>query len=78
MFTRKEEKMLHDEYFIIRETEQFIEVQSICTGHCWNVFKNTIEPGNWVKLYHKHNKNDKYYHEHSRCRTVRAAVEQIK
>ena len=41
MFTRKEKNMLYDPYFeVIRETEQFIEVRSVNTGHCWSVFKN--------------------------------------
>ena len=41
MFTRKEKNMLYDPYFeMIRETEQFIEVRSANTGHCWSVFKN--------------------------------------
>ena len=41
MFTRKEKNMLYDPYFeVIRETEQFIEVRSANTGHCWSVFKN--------------------------------------
>ena len=43
MFTRKEKNMLYDPYFeVIRETEQFIEVRSANTGHCWSVFKKFI------------------------------------
>ena len=79
MFTRKEEKMIHDTYFtLIRLTEQFAEVQSVNTGHCWNIFKNSFEAGNCVTLYHKHRLTDKYYHQHKKCRTVSEAVEQIK
>ena len=79
MFTRKEERMLHDPYFsVIRETEQFIEVRSKNTGHCWNVFKNTFEAKNHVTLYHKHKAADQYYHKHRECRTVQEAVDQIK
>ena len=38
MFTRKEKNMLFDPYFeVIRETEQFIEVRSVNTGHCLNI-----------------------------------------
>lgn len=78
-FTRKEEKLLHDEYFdVIRETEQFVEVQSRNTGHCWDVFKNTIERSLKVTLYHKHKLTEQYYHQHRVCRTVAEAVEQIK
>ena len=79
MFTKKEERMMHDPYFeVIRETDNFVEVQSGCTGHCWNVFKNTFEAGNKITLYHKHNRKDKWYHEHRTCRTVSEAVDQIR
>lgn len=79
MFTRKEERMLHDTYFfIVRETEQFVEVRSENTGHYWSVFKNSLEASNRVTLYHKHKAKDKYYHRHRECRTVQEAVEQIK
>ena len=78
-FTRKEETLLHDDYFaLIRETDQFAEVQSVNTGHCWNVFKNTFEKGCHITLYHKHKRTDQYYHQHRNCRTVAEAVEQIK
>lgn len=78
-FTRKEEKFLHDPYFrVIRETDTFTELESVNTGHCWNVFKNTIERGMKVVLYHKHKVQDPYYHEHRICRTVSEAIEQIK
>lgn len=55
MFTRKEHSFFNDPYFkIVREEQQYIEVQSVSTGHCWNVFKNQFEPTCKVKLYHKH------------------------
>ena len=42
MFTRKEKNMLFDPYFeVIRETEQFIEVRSVNTGHCVLILENT-------------------------------------
>lgn len=45
MFTRKEHSFFNDPYFkIVREEQQYIEVQSVSTGHCWNVFKNQFEP----------------------------------
>ena len=71
--------MFSDPYFrIIREEEQFIELQSINTGHCWNVFKNQFEADYRVTLYHKHKATDKYYHQHRKCRTVIDAIQQIK
>lgn len=77
-FTRKEEALIRTPYFeVIRETEQFIEVMSLNTNHCWNIFKHTFESGKHITLYHKHKLSDPYYHEHRNCRTVAAAVEEI-
>ena len=79
MFTRKELSYLRDPYFrIIREEDQYIEVQSCNTGHCWTVFKNQFEAQYKVTLYHKHKFKDPYYHKHRQCRTVINAIEQIK
>lgn len=79
MFTRKEKNMLFDPYFeVIRETEQFIEVRSVNTGHCWSIFKNEYNQTHRVTLYHKHKESDPYFHQHRMCRNVVAAVEQIK
>ena len=79
MFTRKEHRFFNDPYFkIVREEQQYIEVQSVNTGHCWNVFKNQFEPTCKVKLYHKHKSTDQYYHEHRQCRTVAEAIKEIK
>ena len=79
MFTRKEKNMLFDPYFeVIRETEQFIEVRSVNTGHCWSVFKNIYNAPRKITLYHKHKESDRYFHQHRACRTVTEAVSQIK
>jgi len=79
MFTRKEVNLLHDPYFrVIREEENFIQVQSLCTGHCWNVFKHQLERDYKVTLYHKHKYTDQYFHEHRKCRNVVAALQEIK
>ena len=79
MFTRKEKNMLFDPYFeVIRETEQFIDVRSVNTGHCWSVFKNIYNAPRKITLYHKHNESDRYFHRHRVCRTVVDAVSEIK
>lgn len=79
MFTRKEKNMLYDPYFeMIRETEQFIEVRSANTGHCWSVFKNIYNAPRKITLYHKHKQSDRYFHQHRVCRTVVDAVSEIK
>lgn len=53
-FTKREMKLLYDSYFeVIREMEKYIEVKSVNTEHCWNVFKHIFESGRHVTLYHK-------------------------
>lgn len=79
MLTNKEKKLIYNPYFkVIREEEQFIEGLSICTGHCWNIFKNQFEAKPKVTLYHKHKQSDAYYHQHWICRNVNHAIEEIK
>lgn len=78
-FTKKEVKLFDDPYFeVIREAEDYIEVISINTRHCWNVFKNTFESRRKITLYHKHKFKDSYYHKQRVCRTVAEAIETIK
>ena len=78
-FTRKERALLNDPYFqVLRETDQFIEVESVNTKHCWYVFKNTIEQHVTITLYHKHSRSKPYYHKQKVCRTVTEAVEVAK
>ena len=78
-FTKKEMKLINDPYFeLIKETDQFMEIKSVDTGHCWNVFKNTIEAGKHVVLYHKHSIEEIHYQKHKECRTVTEAVDIIK
>lgn len=79
MLTRKEKTLLYDPYFkVIREAEQFIEVKSVNTGHCWSLFKNEYDQHFMITLYHKHKESDKYFHKHRMCRTRKEAVEEIK
>ena len=55
MFTRKEYSFFNDPYFkIVREEQQYIEVQSVSTGHCWNVFKNQFEDRKSTRLNSSH------------------------
>ena len=79
MFSSSEKRLLGDGYFnIIREEDKFIEVRSKCTGHYWMVFKKTYDQNKPVVLYHKHGKNDAWYHEHWKTWTVKSAVSNIK
>ena len=44
MFTRKEHSFFNDPYFkIVREEQHYIEVQSVNTGHCWNMLLNQLQ-----------------------------------
>lgn len=75
MFTSNEIRQLTAPYFhLIRETDEFMEVKSKNTGHCWIVKKI---PG-YVMLYHKHRQKDPYYHKHRKVFTVALAVSEIK
>ncbi len=78
MFTKKEHRFFADPYFrIIREEQQYVELQSLNTGCCWNVFKNQFEAANKVKLYQK-KEFDTHYRDYKLCRTVVDAIEEIK
>lgn len=79
MFKNKEYKLLEGSYFrIIKEGEQYIELQSICTGDCWNIFKNQFEKVNKISLYHKKKVSSVNYERHCQCRNVQEAVSAIK
>ena len=78
MFTRNEKKLLWEGYFtILREENRFIEVRSNNTGHCWIIFKKVYDKKRPITLYHKHAPNKKWYHEHWRGGSVKAAVTNI-
>jgi hypothetical protein len=71
--------LLSGGYFtIIREEERFVEVKSKNTGHCWMILKKTYDANKPVVLYHKHQINDEWYHEHWKIWTVESAVKSIK
>ena len=79
MFTRKEHALFADPYFrIIREQHQYVELQSLNTGYCWNVFKNQFEAVNKIKLYQKKKESDVNYRDYKLCRTVVEAIDEIK
>ncbi len=78
MFSNKEKRLMDKPYFIVvRETEQFIEVISKSTNHCWIVFKNVYSKKP-ITLYHKHSVEAPYYHRHYETYSVTAAVNSIK
>ncbi len=78
MFTEKERALLTSPYFrLIRQTDDFYEIQSRCTRHCWIVQKLSYDRYP-VRIYHKHTKGTPYYHRHGHANTVLSAVRQIK
>ena len=79
MFTKKEKRMIGEEYFtIIRETERYIEFLSKNTRHCWIICKSQDGTGKPVMIYHKHSRETEYYHRHWKTWGVVKAVESIK
>lgn len=48
-------------YIITRQSEYDIELQSILTGHYW-LFRSYDD---FVMLFHRYNKNQKYHKQHS-------------
>lgn len=79
MFSKAEKRLIDKQYFeIIRETENFIEVKSKNTEHCWIIQKHLSECERKVFLYHKHSINDSYYHQHYKAYTVKQVVCSIK
>lgn len=78
MFTARERTLLTSPYFrLIRQTDDFYEVQSRCTKHCWIIQKLSYDRYP-VRIYHKHTKGTAYYHKHGHANTVSSAVRQIK
>ena len=79
MFNNVDKRLLGPPYFErIRQEEQFIEVKSINTQHCWMIFKKISLSDCPVVLYHKHHQNDKYYHKQNENYNVKRAVMTIK
>ena len=79
MFTNKDLRLIeNDNYFKrLRKTEDFVEIQSRNTGHCWIIQKNKITGELPIRLHHKHRITDQYYHMHRKESCVRSAVKQI-
>ena len=69
MFTPKEHSLLTAPYFkLIRQTDDFYEIQSRCTGHCWIIQKPYVFEQYPVRIYHRH----------GHARNISSAVRQIK
>jgi hypothetical protein len=76
LFTKKELSLFKSDYFkILKIYENYIEIQSLNTEHCWIIQKTQSKP--MVVLHHKHLLQDKYYHKHYYGRTTKDAYKQI-
>ncbi len=72
--------MLASKYFSqIRKTEDFIEVQSKNTNHCWVIKKSLSNQSGKILLFHKHSLKDSYYHKQTKkpLLSVKQAIELI-
>jgi hypothetical protein len=77
MFTIPETRLFPSSYFqVIRKTDDYIEIKSLCSGHCW-VIRKIPNSNLSISLYHKHSSSDMYYHPHPKYHTVKDAVEAI-
>jgi hypothetical protein len=78
MFCQKDINQLQSSYFVmIRRVENFIEVRSKNTGHCWIIKKLDYSSTLPVIIYHKHNNRD-YYHRHGQATSITHAIKDIK
>jgi hypothetical protein len=68
-----------DPYFkVIRQTDDFLELQSRNTSHCWIIKKSLSDLPRIIYLYHKHTPNVPYYHKQCNNQTVSSAIKKIK
>ncbi len=78
MFTQPEYRLLSTLYFqTLRIVPGYVELKSVCTGHCWAIHKISGSPKP-VNLYHKHSESDRYYHFQNKCHTIKEAILEIK
>ncbi len=67
-------------YFnIIKDVDEFLEIQSINTGHYWIIKKLPYFSFKLhIQVYHKHSLKNPYYHKHSQHFNIEQAIHQIK
>lgn len=79
MFYPSELKLINTPYFqIIRHTDDFIEIQSRNTKHCWIINKSQYLDKAPILIYHKHTFKTLYYHKHGYAYSVKSAIQSIK
>lgn len=79
MFTQKDIRLLEQPYFqVLRTTNDFYELLSKNTKHCWIISKSVLSDKRPVQLYHKHTLKTTYYHKHAHTCNVEHAIQLIK
>lgn len=79
MLTELELVLIDNNYFeILNQDEDFIEVKSRNTGHCWVIHKHRYKDKQPIWLYHKHKQKGRQYHQHWKTYTVKLGIESIK
>lgn len=79
MFTTKELRLLEQSYFeTIRSTDDFYEIKSKNTKHCWIISKSIFDSKLYVQIYHKHTIKTAYYHKHAKALNVEHTIKLIK
>jgi hypothetical protein len=79
MLSKKEVALISVRYFlIIRQTEDYIELMSKNTMHCW-ILKKCVSKSKYpYLLYHKHQSDIPYYHKHRYTYTILESIKSIK
>lgn len=62
----------------MRYTDDFYEIQSKNTKHCWIIQKHNFKEKAPIRIYHKHTLNTPYYHRHGFAYSVKSAIQFIK
>lgn len=72
-------KIIKGGYFkVIRDTEDYIEMMSKNTGHCWVIkYCDRKEDYPYI-LFHKHGMSIPFYHKHWQTTSFERAVKSIK
>ena len=79
MILKKELNFINGNYFhVIRITDDYVEVMSKNTGHCWIIKQCLLGSDYPYLLYHKHKISTPYYHKHQKVYTFLRAIQAIK
>ena len=77
--TQRDYKKISKTYYeVIRVVENYIEIKSRCTKHCWIISRPyDIANNKPIIIYHKHHPSIPYYHRHGYAYTITQALRNI-